>query len=93
MSIIVTDHAVERYAERLLGIAPKSLTHRERDMVRDAITKAVPVGGDGLMNWTVRRRDATYIVKNRVVKTVLPPVAGNHGARARRRKPKTRALP
>lgn len=72
-TISITNHAVDRYAERVLGLDPATLSFDNRALIRTAIRKAVLDVGTATANWTVRRTDAVYIVEDRAVKTVLLP--------------------
>lgn len=73
MIIRVTNHAVERFAERIIGVRPTTLAEHERRLIRDAIAKAV-ANSTGPKRYVCTPL-ATYAVHNGVVKTVLPPVS------------------
>ena len=72
MSIIVTEHAIDRFAERVIGIQSKSLTNHERGAIRGVICKAV--GGADLSRRYIRTPLATYAMSDdgKVVTVLLP---------------------
>lgn len=72
MTIIVTEHAIDRFAERVIGTDPSSLTRAERIMIHGAIFKAVMNADANKGSWSVCTRKATYVIANGVVRTVLP---------------------
>ena len=41
MTLIVTEHAVDRYAERIMGLDPLTLTYSDRKTIADGISKIV----------------------------------------------------
>jgi hypothetical protein len=73
MTIIVTNHAVERFAERIIGTDVESLTAHERAMIRDAILNAVSTEETRRPRLKVYTQKATYLVVDRRVVTVLHP--------------------
>jgi len=77
MTLIVTDHAINRYVERIVGIPRGVLTLSapERNRVAEAIRNKVREHVDsGVSSFRLHRPDATYVVEGRAVVTVLPPV-------------------
>jgi len=66
---IVTEHAIERSAERIVGIDPRTLTHEERNVIAAAIRRAVePRICQGVSR--LKLSDATYAIRNDRVITV-----------------------
>jgi hypothetical protein len=71
MTLIVTDHAVERYAERIIGLDPQQLTDRDRNMIAASIRTSLDRwAGAGARQ--VKTGDAVFILKRNVVLTVKP---------------------
>jgi hypothetical protein len=68
---IVTEHAIERYAERIVGIGPNTLTHEERNVIAAAIRRDVePRMCRGISR--LKLSDAIFAIHEDRVVTVYP---------------------
>lgn len=85
MIILVTDHAINRYVERVVGIPRGVLTLSapERKRVAEAIRNNVREHvQSGVRSFRLHRPDATYVVEGHTVVTILPPIMKGNGVHA-----------
>lgn len=69
MTIIVTEHAIDRYAERIVAIQPETLSHRERNVIANAIRSTVaPRVCKGVRQ--LKTADVVYVMDGDTVVTV-----------------------
>jgi hypothetical protein len=74
VTVVVTDHAVLRYLERIAGADIEGL---RRSLARELVRSQAAVADAGLPSrHIVRTFEADYVVDRGVVLTVLPPRAG-----------------
>lgn len=71
----VSEHALSRYCERIVGKPAAELTREERTYLRDYIAAcaALPRPLQAIRSWSKRTPAALYIVKDNTVATVLAP--------------------
>lgn len=88
MTIQVSHHAIERYAERIIGFPEgEKPTARERKVIEAAIRLAVErCVPSSALSFRVRAPDATYVVVQRRVVTVLHPSMEHERLMQRRKK-------
>lgn len=89
MSITVTEHAIDRYAERILAIDPDTLTDSQRSAIAEMIRNTVgPRVCASVV--TLKTHDARFVLSGSTVVTVKPrKCAGN--PRSYRSMPRTGA--
>jgi hypothetical protein len=75
MSPKPTRHAIDRYAERVLGRDPTSLSEGERSLIAAEVARAacLPKPFAGFKSWRKRGPVASFVVVDGHVLTVLGP--------------------